>query len=333
MVADGRKEVGAGGVYRYGFNRKENDNEVRKEGNQIEYGMRIYDPRVAKFLSVDPLTKSYPELTPYQFASNTPIQAIDLDGEESKIYLISFNEKTGKSQVTLTKQDFWGIIEHPYWTYKGNEYYFGDEAPKWLQRMAPHVGSVTANAINQFSGKTEAELDQLLGSKQTTAQVAMQREADHEKEMVSLFQEGFTVAWAVRRANTPTTSVNKQVTAAQGGNKVATKTGSTTEDKWANFDFEEYKTVYHKGTLDGGRVSTVRGLSTGTDPASVDAIRGGTLYKLKIPASRFNEWRSKGLVDTYTDYDHQTGVKNEEIRFSPKVGNELNNCIVKDKKN
>jgi len=31
------------------------------------------------------LTSSYPELTPYQFASNTPIQAIDLDGLESKI--------------------------------------------------------------------------------------------------------------------------------------------------------------------------------------------------------------------------------------------------------
>jgi len=32
---------------------------------------------------VDPLTKSYPMLTPYQFASNTPIWAIDLDGLEA----------------------------------------------------------------------------------------------------------------------------------------------------------------------------------------------------------------------------------------------------------
>lgn len=36
----------------------------------------------ARFLSVDPLTKDYPELTPYQFASNTPILCIDLDGLE-----------------------------------------------------------------------------------------------------------------------------------------------------------------------------------------------------------------------------------------------------------
>lgn len=78
----GRK-FSAGTTYRYGFNGKENDNDVKGEGNQQDYGMRIYDPRLGKFLSVDPLTKQYPDLTPYQFASNTPNQAIDLDGLEA----------------------------------------------------------------------------------------------------------------------------------------------------------------------------------------------------------------------------------------------------------
>ncbi len=48
------------GYYRYGFNGKENDNEVKGSGNQQDYGMRIYDPRVGRFLSVDPMTKNYP---------------------------------------------------------------------------------------------------------------------------------------------------------------------------------------------------------------------------------------------------------------------------------
>src|SRR5262249_10936121 len=52
------------------------------EGEQQDYGMRIYDPRIGKFLSVDPLTKSYPWYSPYQFAGNKPIWAIDLDGAE-----------------------------------------------------------------------------------------------------------------------------------------------------------------------------------------------------------------------------------------------------------
>lgn len=69
-------------IYRYGFNGKENDNEVKGEGNQQDYGMRIYDPRLGRFLSIDPLTRKFAFYTPYQFAGNTPIQAIDLDGME-----------------------------------------------------------------------------------------------------------------------------------------------------------------------------------------------------------------------------------------------------------
>lgn len=69
-------------LYRYGFNGKEKDDEVKGSGAQYDYGFRIYDPRLGKFLSVDPLTKKYPELTPYQFASNRPIDGVDLDGKE-----------------------------------------------------------------------------------------------------------------------------------------------------------------------------------------------------------------------------------------------------------
>ncbi|MGN6492810.1 MAG: RHS repeat-associated core domain-containing protein, partial [Agriterribacter sp.] len=68
--------------YRYGFNGKENDNEVQGEYNELDYGMRVYDPRVGRFLSVDPLTKTFPWYTPYQFAGNKPIWATDLDGLE-----------------------------------------------------------------------------------------------------------------------------------------------------------------------------------------------------------------------------------------------------------
>ncbi len=70
------------GLYRYGFNGKENDNEVKGEGNQQDYGMRIYDPRLGRFLSVDPLSKTYPWNSTYAFAENDVIRCIDLDGAE-----------------------------------------------------------------------------------------------------------------------------------------------------------------------------------------------------------------------------------------------------------
>ncbi|MEP7377912.1 MAG: AHH domain-containing protein, partial [Chitinophagaceae bacterium] len=83
-VMPGRK-FASGSSYRYGFNGKENDNEVKGvEGGQQDYGMRIYDPRLGRFLSVDPLTKIYPWYTPYQFAGNKPLRFIDQDGEEEK---------------------------------------------------------------------------------------------------------------------------------------------------------------------------------------------------------------------------------------------------------
>ena len=77
-------------AYRYGFNGKEMDNEMKGDavtgesgtGGQYDYGFRIYDPRIGRFLSVDPLEKGYPSWSPYPFAMNRPIDGIDLDGLE-----------------------------------------------------------------------------------------------------------------------------------------------------------------------------------------------------------------------------------------------------------
>ena len=74
------RKFDAGSGYRYGFNGKEKDKDV-SEGH-LDFGARIFDSRIAKFLSIDPVSGLYPMLTPYQFASNTPIRAIDLDGLE-----------------------------------------------------------------------------------------------------------------------------------------------------------------------------------------------------------------------------------------------------------
>jgi RHS repeat-associated protein len=91
--------------YRYGFNGKENDRETVSTGEGTQdYGMRIYNPALGKFLSVDPLTKEYPYYTPYQFAGNKPIAAIDLDGEEESIRIIlTINGKTHITKIPWNK--------------------------------------------------------------------------------------------------------------------------------------------------------------------------------------------------------------------------------------
>jgi RHS repeat-associated protein len=109
------RQYNAGSAYRYGFNGKENDNEVKGEGNQIDYGMRVYDPRLGKFLSVDLLTRKYAMLSPFQYASNRPINGIDLDGLEflpyrKSMYQLQYSTTTsthtlgsGKQQTVTTE--------------------------------------------------------------------------------------------------------------------------------------------------------------------------------------------------------------------------------------
>lgn len=101
------RSYNAGTGYRYGFNGKENDNEVKGTGNQQDYGARIYDTRVGRFLSVDVLTSNYPWYSPYQFAGNTPIQAIDIDGLEEYVVVKTLFKsgavKTTSIQYTVQK--------------------------------------------------------------------------------------------------------------------------------------------------------------------------------------------------------------------------------------
>jgi RHS repeat-associated protein len=88
------KEVA--GAYVYGFNGMEKDDEVKGSGNSYNYKKRIYDSKLGRFLSIDNLTSVYPWYTPYQFAGNTPIWAIDVDGLEELIYTESFLNAGGK---------------------------------------------------------------------------------------------------------------------------------------------------------------------------------------------------------------------------------------------
>ena len=98
----------ANNYYRYGFNGKENDNDVGKGiGNEQDYGKRIYDPRVGRFLSVDPVGKSYPWFTPYSFTGNNPIRYVDLDGLETanpSLFHKAWNALMGDYQMIRMNQ-------------------------------------------------------------------------------------------------------------------------------------------------------------------------------------------------------------------------------------
>ena len=68
------------GDFRYGYNGMEGDPEVKGKGNSYDFGARMLDSRVGRFLSVDPLADKFPSLSPYNFCNNNPLRFIDPDG-------------------------------------------------------------------------------------------------------------------------------------------------------------------------------------------------------------------------------------------------------------
>lgn len=70
------------GDYRFGFQGEEQDNEVKGNGNHINFTFRGYDPRIGRMWSVDPLAEKYPSMSPYSFGANNPIFYVDPDGRE-----------------------------------------------------------------------------------------------------------------------------------------------------------------------------------------------------------------------------------------------------------
>jgi RHS repeat-associated protein len=69
--------------YCFGFNGQEKDDEITSvPGSHLAFEYRIYDSRIGKFLSVDPLYKDYPWNSTYAFAENRVIDGIDLEGLE-----------------------------------------------------------------------------------------------------------------------------------------------------------------------------------------------------------------------------------------------------------
>jgi hypothetical protein len=56
---------------------------VYGEGNALDFGARIYDSRLGRWMSVDPQASKYVSLSPFHFGNNNPIITIDPNGEEN----------------------------------------------------------------------------------------------------------------------------------------------------------------------------------------------------------------------------------------------------------
>ncbi|WP_353779233.1 RHS repeat-associated core domain-containing protein [Winogradskyella sp. 3972H.M.0a.05] len=98
------KRHGATDCYRYGFQGQEKDDEIKGEGNSLNFTFRMYDPRLGRFMSHDPLFKSFPWNSPYTISENRLIEGIDLEGGEFQWFMIQAEAGVyGKTVQKITR--------------------------------------------------------------------------------------------------------------------------------------------------------------------------------------------------------------------------------------
>ena len=106
------------GNYRHRFSNAEQDNEIKGVGNSLDMKFRIYDPRLGRFLSVDPLVQQFAWNSPYSYAMNRVIDGIDLEGLE---YLSSDDARieVTRGEVKLKVENF-NFISRRLWQNANN---------------------------------------------------------------------------------------------------------------------------------------------------------------------------------------------------------------------
>lgn len=95
---------GSSDKYRYGFQGQEKDDELKGEGNSLNYKYRMHDPRVGRFFAVDPLSKEYPHYTPYSFSGNKVIHKNELEGLEETNLIIYNNLQDATALITAMNE-------------------------------------------------------------------------------------------------------------------------------------------------------------------------------------------------------------------------------------
>ena len=93
---------------RYRYNGKEN---LEFFGiPYLDYGARLYDPHIGRWLQQDPLAENYQNISPYAFCANNPIKYVDSDGRMIGDYYDIFgnfitNDGLDDNKIYISSQD------------------------------------------------------------------------------------------------------------------------------------------------------------------------------------------------------------------------------------
>jgi hypothetical protein len=76
------KKTGLADKFRFGFQNQEMDDEVKGDGNSVNFSFRMHDPRLGRFFAIDQLAAKYPHNSVYAFSENRVIDGVEMEGLE-----------------------------------------------------------------------------------------------------------------------------------------------------------------------------------------------------------------------------------------------------------
>ena len=296
--------------YRYGFNGKEKDDEVVGNGNEYDFGARIYNPRLGRWLSMDQKHKETPYYTPYSAFNNCPILIIDPDGKSGVAYL---DEKSGTITIKSTMV-FYGCAASP-------------ELAKETASKIQNMWNAAAGCIT-IDGKqydVKFEVTSVVKTEEEATKMAASNGNDAENNFIRL-DDGYNF-------DTSNGEIKSSFyeTPGNGGYFLdyEAKNNSTSSHEWGHgadwFEAGELEDGRHDGTIENGipGIMTPRGVKVddkygyGSQPAgskTVDPNKrtplASDVNKLKID---FKELKANGKTNVGTTrnqiYDETGKVK------------------------
>lgn len=137
---------------RIGFGGQEKINDVSGVGNTIDMGDRWLDLRLGRTPKRDAKASKYPDISPYSYAANNPVNVIDPDGKD--IIFVNGYRLGGYRSSSDREQDFQDKLRDSYWNSKNKgftkeiERYFNDDKSHFVSGDHAH-GSTAKSRISE----------------------------------------------------------------------------------------------------------------------------------------------------------------------------------------